>query len=49
MSRGISNFEIKKVLEEINNDDINENFIGVFQQVSYVSKKMPGKKHPFIT
>ena len=30
MSRGISNFEIEKVFKEINNEDINKNFLGVF-------------------
>ena len=30
MSKGISNFEIEKVFKEINNDDINENLIGIF-------------------
>ena len=30
MSKGISNFEIGKIFKEINNEDINENFLGVF-------------------
>ena len=30
MSKGISNFEIEKILKEINNEDINGNFFGVF-------------------
>ena len=30
ISKGISNFEIEKVFKEINNDDINENLIGIF-------------------
>ena len=30
MLRFISNFEIEKVLKEINNEDINKNFLGVF-------------------
>ena len=30
MSKGISNFEIEKILKEINNEDINGNFLGVF-------------------
>ena len=30
MSRSISNFEIEKVFKEINNEGINENFLGVF-------------------
>ena len=28
--KSISNFEIEKVFKEINNDDINEHFLGVF-------------------
>ena len=30
VSKGISNFEIEKIFKEINNEDINENFLGVF-------------------
>ena len=30
MSKGISNFEIEKKIKEINNEDINENFLGIF-------------------
>ena len=30
MLRFISNFEIEKVFKEINNEDINKNFLGVF-------------------
>ena len=30
MSKGISNLEIKKIFKEINNEDINENFLDVF-------------------
>ena len=30
MSKGISNFEIEKIFKEINTEDINENFLGVF-------------------
>ena len=30
MTKGISNFEIERVFKEINNDDLNENFLGVF-------------------
>ena len=29
MSKGISNMEIEKLFKEINNDDLNENFLGV--------------------
>ena len=30
MTKGISNFETEPVFKEINNDDLNENFLGVF-------------------
>ena len=30
MTKGISKFEIERVFKEINNDDLNENFLGVF-------------------
>ena len=30
MSQGISNFEVENVFKEINNDDLNENFLHVF-------------------
>ena len=53
MSRGISNFEIEKVFKEINNEDINKNFLGVFpsdkiNKFIMFEKMMPGKKYPFI-
>ena len=44
MSRGITYFEIEKVFKEINNEEINKNFLGVFPS----EKMMPGKKYPFI-
>ena len=49
MSRGISNFEIEKVFKEINNEDINKNFLGVFpsdkiNKFIMFKKLMPGKK-----
>ena len=53
MSRGIFNFEIEKVFKEINNKDINKNFLGVFpsdkiNKFIMFEKMMPGKKYPFI-
>ena len=30
MSQDIFNFEIEKVFKEINNDDLNKNYLGVF-------------------
>ena len=53
MSRGISNFEIEKVFKEINNEDINKNFLGVFpsdkiNKFIMFEKMMLGKKYLFI-
>ena len=53
MSKGISNFEIEKIFKEINNEDINENFLGVFpsdkiNKFIMFEKMMPGKKYPFM-
>ena len=31
MSKGISNFQIEKALKEIDDPDINENFVGAFR------------------
>ena len=49
MLRPISNFEIEKVFKEINNEDINKNFLGVFpsdkiNKFIMFEKMMPGKK-----
>ena len=48
VSKGISNFEIEKIFKEINNEDINENFLGVFpsdkiNKFIMFEKMMPGK------
>ena len=52
MLRGISNFEIENVFKEINNGDINKNFLGVFPSDKNKSimfeNMMPGKTHLFI-
>ena len=51
MSRGISSFEIEKVSKEINNEDINKNFLCVFpsDKINIMFEKMmPGKKYLFI-
>ena len=53
MSRGKTNFEIEKVFKEINNEDINKNFLGVFpsdkiNKFIMFEKIMPGKKYLFI-
>ena len=53
MSRGISNFEIEKVFKEINNEDINKDFLGVFpsdkiNKFIMFEKMMLGKKYLFI-
>ena len=46
-------FEIEKVFKEMNNEDINKKFIGVFpsdkmNKFIMFEKMMSGKKHPFI-
>ena len=48
MSQSISNFEIGKVFKEINNDDLNKIFLGVFlcdkiNKLVMFEKVMPGK------
>ena len=53
MSRGISNFETEKVFKEINNEDINKNFLGVFppdkiNKFIMFEKMMLCEKYPFI-
>ena len=52
MSKGISNIEIEKSFKEINNDDLNENFLGVYPSYKLnkfimFEKMMPGKKISF--
>ena len=49
MSKGISNIEIEKLFKEINNDDLNEDFLGVYpcdkiRKFIMFEKMMPGKK-----
>ena len=51
MSKGISNIKIEKLFKEINNDDLNENFLGVYpsdktNKFIMLEKMMPGKKYP---
>ena len=51
VSKSISNFEIEKVFKGINNEDINENFFGVFpsdkiNKFIRFEKMMPEKKTP---
>ena len=53
MSRDISNFETEKVFKEKNNEDNNENFLGVFpsdkiNKFIMFEKMMTGTKYPFI-
>ena len=52
MSKGISNIEIGKLFKEINNDDLNENFLSVYpsdktNKFIMFEKVMPGKKISF--
>ena len=54
MSKGISNIEIKKLFKEINNDDLHENFLGVYpsdkiNKFIMSEKMMPGKKISFFS
>ena len=49
----MTNFEIEHVFKEINKDDLNENFLGVFpsdriNKLIMFEIMMPGKKYPFI-
>ena len=49
----MSNFEIEKVFKEINNENINKNFTGIFSSDKInnfvmFEKIMPGKNYPFI-
>ena len=53
MSKGISNFEIKKIFKEIDHEGINENCLGVFPTDKIIKffifeNMMSGKKYPFI-
>ena len=53
MTKGISNFETERVFKEINNDDLNKTFLGVFpsdkiNKFIMFERMMPGKKYPFI-
>ena len=48
MTKGISNIEIEKLFKEINNDDLNENFLDVYpsdkiNKLIMFQKMMPGK------
>ena len=53
MTKAISNFEIERVIKEINNNDLNENFVDLFpsnriNKFIMFERMMPGKKYPFI-
>ena len=53
MSYGISNFEIERVFKEINNPDINKNFLGAFpfdkiNKFIMFEKMMPEKMYPLM-
>ena len=52
MSKGLPNIEIEKLFKEINNDDLNENFLGVYpsdkiNKFIMFEKMMVGKNNPF--
>ena len=53
MAKGISNFKTERVFKEMKNNDLNENFLGVFtsdkiNKFIKIEKMMPGKKYSFI-
>ena len=53
MTKAISNFEIERVIKEININDLNENFVDLFpsnriNKFIMFERMMPGKKYPFI-
>ena len=53
MTKAISNFEIERVIKEINNNDLNENFVDLFpsnriNKFIMFERMMPVKKYPFI-
>ena len=50
---GISNFELERVFKEIVNNDLADNFVGVFpfdkmNKLFDIVKMMKGKKYPFL-
>ena len=53
MSKGIPNIEIEKLFKEINNDDLNEKFLGAYpsdkiNKSIMFEKMMPGEKVSFL-
>ena len=53
MSKGISNVEIERTFNEIDDADLNDNFLGVFPSdkiKKFISfkKMMVGRKYPFL-
>ena len=53
MTKDISNFKIEGAFKEINNDDLNENVVGVFpsdkiKKFIMFERMMPGKKYLLI-
>ena len=53
MTNDISHFEIECIFKEVNNNDLNKNFRGVFpsgkiNKFIMFERMMPGKKYPFI-
>ena len=50
---GISNFEVERIFNIVDNDDLNENFVGVFpsdlmNKYFDLTKMMKGKSYPFL-
>ena len=53
MLHGISNLEIKRVFKDVNNSDLNENFLDFFpsdkiNKFAIFEIKIPEKQDPFI-
>ena len=54
MTKGISNLQIEKAFKELNDQDIDENFVGVFPAnrmnkfIDYKTMISEKKKYPFI-
>ena len=53
MQQGISNFEIERVFNELNNEDLNDNFLGVYpsdktNKFIVFNRMMKGRKYPFL-
>ena len=53
MQQGMSNFEIERVFNELNSEDLNDNFFGVcpsdkINKFIVFNRTMKGRKYPFL-